>query len=554
MLVQMYVKDFVLIDNVNLEFHTGMSAFTGETGAGKSLLIDAIGILRGDRINASMVKQGKDKAVIEGVFHISDRHPSRKILEEAGYELEDDMIIIQREFNKDGKSVSRMNHRTTTVSLIKEVLLTLIDIHSQHDSQYLLNTKHHLSLFDSFCKEDELLEVVKQQYQTYQHVHKELQAALLNEYNEEDLEYLTFQIEEIDQADIKEGELEALEQEQKKMMAFEKISTNLNQVNELLHGDQGATTSIYEACRLLESIHEDDAIVEVHDELLDLYYTLDEKQAFLYSYMETLEFDEARANEISERLFLIHKIMRKYGKSVAEIASKRQEFENRVDVILHRNDYLAKQEKKEKEAYDSFLVNAKKLHAIRVTKAKELEVLIVQQLRDLHLEHAQFSVSFEEIHGNMHGIDQIEFLISMNKGEALKSLATTASGGELSRLMLGLKTIFTKLQGIETVIFDEIDTGVSGSVAFAIGKKMQELSNVTQVFCVTHLAQVAACAHHQYLVVKHQDQQSTTTTIQLLEEAMRIQQLALISSDSTSDVAIQAAKELYRKAQDIGKN
>lgn len=549
MLLQMYVKDFVLMDNVMLDFSDGMSAFTGETGAGKSLLIDAIGILRGDRINASMVKQGKEKAIIEGSFQISKQHPAYKILLDAGYELEDDIVVIQREFNRDGKSTSRMNHRTTTVSLIKEVLNSLIDIHSQHDSQYLLNTKYHLSLLDGFLHADEVKESVKSSYQNYQSITKELQSALQNDYNEEDLEYLTFQIEEIDRADLKEHELEDLENEQKRMMAFEKISTNVRQSVELLNGDAGANPSIYEACRLLESIHEDEAIIKAHDTILDLYYALEEQHSVLYDYLDTLEYDEERANEINERIFLLHKILRKYGNSYDAVMKKRIELEQKVELILHRNDYLQKQEKRQKEAYQAFLKEAQKLHELRIEKAVSLQALIVSQLQDLQLANAKFEVSFETIEGNVHGIDQVEFLISMNKGESLKPLSSTASGGELSRLMLGLKTIFTKIQGIETVIFDEIDTGVSGSVAFAIGKKMQELSQDCQVFCVTHLAQVAACAHHHYLVVKQQDDASTSTDIVTLDETQRIEQLAQIASDSTSSIAMQAAKELYDKAK-----
>lgn len=549
MLAQMFVKDFVLIDNVNLSFEEGMSAFTGETGAGKSLLIDAIGILRGDRINASMVKQGKDKAIIEGVFTIEQTHPSRKILEEAGYDVEDDTIIIQREFTKDGKSISRLNHRTTTVSLIRSVLSSLIDIHSQHDSQYLLNNKYHLTLLDNYCDHKQLQEEVKQRYTQYHQISQELAQALQQDYNEDDLEFLTFQLNEIDQAELKEGELEELEEEQKKIMAFEKISTALHQCVELLNGDQGANPSIYEACRLLENLDEDDALIAAHDKLLELYYTLDEQYQELYSYMEGMEYDEARVNELNERIFLIHKILRKYGGDVAAVLEKREELDRKIDSILHRSDFLKKQEARKKEAYDLFYEKAKQLHEQRIQKAKTLEQSIVTQLRDLHLEHAQFEVHFNQIEGNAQGIDQVEFLICMNRGEILRPLQTSASGGELSRLMLGLKTMFTKLQGIETVIFDEIDTGVSGSVALAIGRKMKQLSMDTQVFCVTHLAQVAACANHQYLVEKQTSETTTTSSIKELDDEERVKQLALIASDSLSEHALSAARELFEKAQ-----
>lgn len=550
MLIQMYVKDFVLIDQLNLTFHDGMSAFTGETGAGKSLLIDAIGILRGDRINTSMVKHGKEKAIIEGVFTINPNHPARTLLTEAGYEMEDDTIIIQREFRADGKSIARLNHRTTTVSLIRNVLSTLIDIHSQHDSQYLLNNKYHLQLLDQYCDQATLCEEVTSLYRSYQQISHDLKQALEEDYNEDDLEYLTYQLNEIDQAQLKEGELEELEDELKKLMAFEKISSSLHQCVELLNGDeQGANPNVYEACRLLEGLVEDDALVAAHEKLLETYYTLEEQYQELYAYMEQMEFDEARVNELNERIFLIRKILRKYGGDIESVLAKREELDHKIDSILHRSDFLKKQEARKQAAYRAFYEQASRLHEIRVKKAKVLEASIVTQLRDLHLANAQFQVHFEEIEGNAYGIDAVEFLISMNKGEALKPLQTTASGGELSRLMLGLKTIFTKLQGIETVIFDEIDTGVSGSVALAIGKKMKQLSQDTQVFCVTHLAQVAACANHHYLVEKHQQDASTTTSILSLDHEASIQQLALIASDSASDHALLAARELFEKAQ-----
>ncbi len=549
MLMQMYVKDFVLIDNVNLSFCDHMSAFTGETGAGKSLLIDAIGILRGDRINASLVKQGKEKAIIEGVFHISNDHLAAKLLEEAGFDIEDDTIIITREFTKDGKSVSRINHRTTTVSIIKQILSTMIDIHSQHDSQYLLNNKYHLSLLDSYCHEDALIQDVQIAYKEFHRISKQLNDALENEYNEDDLDFLTFQLNEIDEADLKEHELEELEEEQRRFMAYEKTSVALHQCMERLNGDQGANAIVYEAGRLLEGLQADEIISQSKDKLMDLYYALEDQYQILNDYMEQLEYDEERVNEISERIFLINKIIRKYGGSFTQVMKKREELEQRIDMILHRSDVIKKMEQGKQKAYDAFYEKANHLHEIRLAKAKEMETAIVEQLRDLHLEQAKFHVDIQLIEGNTHGIDQVEFLISMNRGEPLRPLANTASGGELSRLMLGLKTIFSHLQGIQTVIFDEIDTGVSGSVAFAIGRKMKQLSNHAQVFCVTHLAQVAACADHQYLVVKDQNETSTKTDIQELKEEERIIQLAKIASDSTSDHALLAAKELYEKAQ-----
>lgn len=548
MLKELYVKDFVLIDDVRLSFCEGMSAFTGETGAGKSLLIDAIALLCGDRIHSAMVKQGRDQAVIEGVFSLPKDHIAFALLQEAGFEIEEDMIIVQRTFTPDGKSSARLNYRTTTLSFLKQVMSSLIDIHSQHDNQYLLNNKYHLTLLDQYLNAGQLAQEIKRLYHDYQRISDELNAALKQDYNEDDLEYLTFQLNEINDAHVQEGELEALEAELKRFMAFEKTSAALAKCLQLLNGDHGANPAVYEAARMLEHAPEDACLMEVYEKLNELYYALEEQYQTLYDYAEQMEYDERRVNEINERIFVIRKLFRKYGGDVQTLLQKQMEIEQRIDLILHRSDYLKKQEAKQQAAYQAFYKQAQRMHELRVTKAKELEAKVVKQLHELQLPNARFVVHFTEISGNAHGMDAVEFLISMNKGEALKPLQTTASGGELSRLMLGLKTIFTTLQGIETVIFDEIDTGVSGSVAFAIGKKMQELGIQTQVFCVTHLAQVAACAKHHYLVEKHQTDNSTTTQIRELNNAQRIQELAMIASDSTSASALSAAKELYQKA------
>lgn len=548
MLKQIYVENFILIDNINLMFDDQLSAFTGETGAGKSILIDAIGILKGDRISSSMVKQNKDKALIEGIFTIDANHSVCQKLHEAGYDIEEDLLIITREFSKDGKSTSRINHRMTTVSFIKEILGSLVDIHSQHDTQYLLNNRYHLSLLDAYCKHGELLTKVKTSYQMYKECKDTLEDALQNTYNEDDLEFLTYQLNEIEAADIKEGELEELEHEQHRMMSFEKITSHLNRAIEYLDGSGGSNPALYEACRELEGFDLDETLQTAHDALLDAYYVVDEKLQELRDYIASMEYDEERNNEIQERIFLIHKMERKYG-NIKYLENKKNELNDKIDLILHRQEFIDKQEKLKKQAYDEFLSLSISLRENRKIQADQLEKDIVKQLHDLYLPNAQFHVDFKEIDGNGFGIDKVEFMISMNLGEHLKPLSATASGGELSRLMLGLKAIFTKLAGIETIIFDEIDTGVSGSVALAIGRKMKELAKDTQVFCVTHLAQVAACANYHYLVKKEQAELETRTSIHKLTNVERIEELAMISSDSLSESAMNAANELFSKAQ-----
>ncbi len=489
MLTQIYVKNFILIDEVQLSLYPHMSAFTGETGAGKSLLMDAIGILKGDRVSSDMIKQDCDKAIIEGVFEISSHSIAYKLLEEAGYDIEDGVLIVTREITREGKSTARINQRATTVSFLKQVVAYLVDIHSQHDTHYLRHASSHLMLLDRFAQNDDLLKDVKESYHLYDKLKKDFETALHQDYNEDDLEFLTFQLNEIDEASLQEGELEELEQEQKQMMSYEKNAETASSAIQLL--DDNSISSIYEAYRLLNMIQDDEIFQTLSSQLLDAYYQIDDYCSQIKKHLEDMEFDEEHFHEIQERIFLLHKIYRKYGGSYDAVKEKRDFLEEKIDSILHRQDYINKQEKKVKEAYHKYQKVCEKLHDRRIKKAKELEELILIQLKDLQLPNARFHVEINEFEGNATGMDQISFLISMNAGENLKPLQATASGGELSRFMLGLKTVFTSLTGIDTVIFDEIDTGVSGSVAFSIGKKMAQLGQNTQVFCVTHLANVS---------------------------------------------------------------
>lgn len=547
MLTRIFVKNFVLFDQVELDFQSHMSAFTGETGAGKSLLIDAINILKGERVSSSLIKEHQEKAVIEGVFELRKQHPIYEKLDQYGIDASDGVLVVSREILKDGKSTARVNHRVVTLTLMKDLMKELIDIHSQHDTYSLLNSKYHLQLLDDFCQVDELKKEVNESFQTYHAYQKELEIALHQDYNEDDLEFLTFQFNEIEQANIKPEELETLEQEQKHMQNYEKINEHVNSACECLEGSTGALAPLYSAYKELQGL-EEPFWQECSQKLLDYYYEIDEIQTSMRKEISQMEFDEARFHEISERIFFLHKILRKYGPTFEQVEKKKAELEHHIDMILHRQDYIKKQEEKVKQAYDGFMKKAEQLHEVRVSKAKELSSLVEEQLHDLALEHARFSVQFETHDGNADGIDRVQFYGSMNAAMSPRPLANVASGGELSRLMLGLKTVFSKGQSSDTIIFDEIDTGVSGRIALAIGRKMKQIAQTAQVFCVTHLAQVAACADQHYCVEKQQKEQ-VSTTIRLLTKEETIEQLAMIASGSHSDHAIKAAEELYDLAQ-----
>ena len=548
MLKSLYIKNYILIDELRLDFKSGFSVFTGETGAGKSILIDAIGLLMGDRFSSDLIRHGNDKAVLEAVFY-SDNKMIHQLLLNYGIELDSDELIISRELTRDGRSVNRLNNRSIAINILKELSVFLIDIHSQNDTQYLLNNKYHLNLLDEYNPDSNLLSSVKTLFQEYDSIRKELNHKEKTEYNPDDLEFLEFQINEINQANLVEGEDVELESKQKMMMSFEKISTRLKNAIDIFDENDGVSIKFHDALKQLHYIDELDDVKRVNEELNDLYYVLNDKIAELKHSFNSLSFDEDSLNAIQDRLFLINRLKKKYGKSISDIYAFRDQLVERVNMIENRQEVIDKLREHLNRAYDAFYKKAIQLSDYRKSQAKVLKMAIIKEIRDLYLDKAQFEIEFKESEPSSNGVDSVEFLISMNPGENLKPLIKVASGGELSRLMLGMKVIFNKLQKIETVIFDEIDSGVSGRVATAIGQKMSNLSKSAQVFSVTHLGQVAACSHSHYYVSKKQLKDITETNIVELDKQGRINELSMISSGTLNPASIKAAEELFEANQ-----
>jgi DNA repair protein RecN (Recombination protein N) len=548
MLRSLYLKNFVLIDEANLDFTEGFSVFTGETGAGKSILIDAIGLLCGDRLTVDTIRKSADKMIVEGAFEIRSEI-ARKILDDNGFS-DDEVTVISRELTLEGKSVNRCNGRIVPVSFLRELGPAMVDIHSQHDTQYLLNVKYHRTLLDQFGRHDELMATTAATYKAYDRLQKEYDELSQTSLNPDDLGFLRYQIDEIDGAELMIGEDEALETQQKTMMAFEKISSRLNTAIEYLEDDGGILTKFYEVQKLVEGIKEMEEVQAISKDLDEIYYALQDKSETLKEIHGRLYFDEGELNRIQDRLFLITKLKRKYGRKITDILDRRTEFQQKIDRIENRAEVLDRLQKQIDEAKLAFLQQASMLREARTADASKLCVDIKKQLDSLSLTNAEFQIILSEANPSVYGIDNVEFLVSMNKGEDPKPLVKVASGGELSRLMLGLKVIFSRLQGIETVIFDEIDSGVSGRVASAIGIKMHDLSKGAQVFAVTHLGQVAACGDAHYLVAKNSDALRTHTLITRLDMEGRIDALAAIASGTMSETARQAARELLQHHQE----
>lgn len=543
MIRNLYIRNFVLISELNLEFENGFSSFTGETGAGKSVMIDAISLLAAERASSSFVMKGKDRAIIEGTFDLADDPHALNVLREAGFECED-LVTFTREIQSSGKSSARIDHRIVPLSLLKDVLSNQIDIHGQRDNAYLLNVASHEHLLDEFLNDGAALNEVKRTYRIYEKLKNERDDALRETYNENDLEFLSYQIDEIRNADLSEEEEEELIEKEKQFKAVRSSLEKLNAAFTIY--DESISSDLYELKKAVSMIsgEKPEAIAET---ISDSYFAINDAMEQLRDYYSAYDMSEEDINALEERLFEYQRLKRKYGRSVKAVLEKAAEMEAQVEMITHRSEYLERKNKEVDKAYQDYLKHAKQLSAIRHKGKTELDEMIRKNLKDLMLENARFQTDLKERPASLTGIDRVEFLISMNKGEDLKPLASVASGGELSRLMLGLKEIFTKLQGIRTVIFDEIDTGVSGPVATAIGRKMRSLSADTQVFAVTHLAQVAACAAYHYRVSKSDDDTNTRTSVHRMNDEEFVRELALIASGEITSSSLAAARELMER-------
>lgn len=547
MLRNLYVKNFILIDELNLEFNDGYSVFTGETGAGKSLLVDALMVLSGSRFSPSFIQTGADKSLIEATFEIDKTKETSDFLKNAGFELDDDILIISREIVKDGKSTSRLNNRITTLGFIKELMVRYLDINNQNDSQYLLNNSFHLSLLDAYVNDEILKQKVYDRYHEYKKLKDELNLVLSDKYNENDLEFLNFEKKEIDDLSLEPNEYEELIKKQRDMANFEKDSESINSAMNLL--EKSDSENIYEAAKSLKNV-DSESMKSLSEKLFDIYYQLDDRRNDLQEYISNIDFDETAFNELQSRIYYVEKVLRKYGGSYSKMSEHYSEIENKINLINNRQNYIDSHEKAIKASYQAFEEEAIRLHNKRKKGSEELKVAVERELSDLHLENSTFEVYFQDT-ANENGIDKIEFLISMNVGENPRPLNKVASGGELSRLLLGLKTVFINLQSIDTIIFDEIDAGVSGSVAFSIGHKMKLISNSTQVLSVTHLAPVAAFADSHYRVSKIEKNGHTNTIIKKLDNNEIIEELASISTGTISNESKEAAKELLNRAKAV---
>lgn len=541
MIEQLSVKDYVLFKSCIIDFKNGMSVITGETGAGKSLLIDAIGYLSGDRIKSNVIRNGKDKAILSMVLTSNEK--VNAILEENGFEV-DDQVIISRTVLNNNKSTVRINQQITTLSFVRKIVNLLVDIHSQMDTYRLMDTSVQMELLDSYAKTMGLKASVNEAYVKYSNVLHELETIKSEEFSDAELEFLTAQLEEIENANVQENELDALNDQIHEATSWYKNSEDLSSCLYGIDKENGALDSLY---TLYKQASKSPILNDYEESFKNLYYSLQSVDEELKHMRDTHSNDSLDLNSLQSRQYLIKKLYRKYGGSYTSLMESKKSITDKIDRIIHRQDVFDKLEKEKEESFTLYMKLANALSLKRKEVFSQLESKVMEHCKDLMLENARFMISCMEKKPSNNGIDDIEFLVSMNPGQDFSSLSASASGGELSRLMLALKVVFQASNGIETIIFDEIDTGVSGKVALAMGAKMKALSKNYQVLCITHLASVAVYANTHYLVNKKTSASETITSVQELDQDKTIQELAVMTSGEASQKAKESMQDLWVK-------
>lgn len=543
MIEQLMVKDYILFDYALVDFTHGMHVITGETGAGKSLLIDAIGYLSGKRINGNIVRKGKDKAILQMVCSTSSPKISQ-MLEENGFEVEDS-ILITRTVQANQKSTIRINQQITTLSFVRELVSYMIDMHSQMDTYQLMQPSVQLDLLDALAQTKDLREEVAQQYTTLKAIEKEYHTCKNESLSDDELDYLTAQLNRIDELNIQEGELESLQEKVKICAEMEKNTELFSQSIYQLNKENGLMDTCYD---LSKELSKTNFTSEIANQLMDIYYRFDEIKENLQEQLNQFDQSSESIDEMESRIYTIKAMYKRYGGSFSSLMEAKANLEKKIERFLSREHILAEMEtnlSKARKAYDQL---AEELSQKRKAIFSSVEQQVNQHCHDLMLEHADFHISSQEKEASKDGKDAIEFLISMNPGQPLVPLKDSASGGELSRLMLALRVVFQAQQGVDTIIFDEIDTGVSGKVAFAMGHKMHTLAQHYQVLCITHLASVACFGDRHYCVQKTSEDGSTQTSIHLLNEKETLEELAVMSSGQVNQASLQAAQELKDRA------
>ena len=540
MISTMHIKNIGIIEDLDIDLNRGLNVLTGETGAGKTLIIDSLEIISGGRFSKEMIRKGATNSFVELCMY-----------EPKSEKAEDGNIIVSREININGKNMCKINGRMVTVNELKDFMKEFIEIHGQNDNQSLLDNKKHLEYLDNYSGSE--LQKLKEEYKNYYIEYKSVLKSLKENFGDEKekqrkIDLLQYQINEIKEADLKLNEEDELEEQRKYMQNFEKISDSLNTANDLI--EENGIDNISMAIRALEKIETIDMKYEkVSNNLKNIYYELQEIARDISSYKENTYFDEAKRDFIEERLDLIHSLKRKYGNSVKEILEYKEEIEKELEKIENLEEYNKKLRDRRDKLEEKLNILAKNMHEIRIKSSNKLICDINKELEDLEMKNAKINIKVEYIDKEFfnEGKDKVTFYIITNVGEDEKELSKIASGGEMSRIMLAIKKVLAEFDNTSVLVFDEIDTGISGKAANSVAKKLKAISNKHQVLCISHLPNIAAMADYNYFISKNVTKDRTKTKIKLLEETEVIEEIARISSGEVNEVTLKYAKELRNK-------
>lgn len=558
MLQSLHVKNLALIDEIEVEFAEGLNILTGETGAGKSIILGSVNLALGGRYTKDLIRQGENYALVELVFTVTEK--SRlKALEKLCIYPEDGLLILSRKL-MDGRSVSRINGETVTIATLKEVAAILIDIHGQHEHQSLLYKKNHLAILDAFAKEaGEWKKKVADSYREYCRLEKELKEADKDEAERaKEISFLEFEIDEIENAGITAAECQSVEEDYRRMMQGKRIAENLEEAYLYTAGEGGisAAEAIGRAVRAAAVAAEhDDKSRELYEQLVEVENLIGDSGRELRCYLDSLSFEPEQFYETESRLNQINHLKVKYGDSAEAILQHKADDEERLLILKNYDEYLNELKGKLKKSEERLQKECEGLSKIRKKEAKLLQAKIAEGLQDLNFLDVCFEIRFSKTSGyTVEGTDEVEFMISMNPGEPTRPLATVASGGELSRIMLAIKAVMADKDEIETLIFDEIDVGISGRTAQKVSEKMCLIGRKHQVICITHLAQIAAMADTHYLIEKRVEDQMTKTKIRQLDGEESVQELGrILGGAKITDAVLKNAREMKILASGLKK-
>jgi len=549
MLRELRLNNLAIIKKLDLEFNDKFIALTGETGAGKSIILNGISLLIGERSHTDMIRNGAQSLFAEGVFELNENQKKR--LNELGFEIEDDELIITRYFDRNAKSKITVNGSRMTLSRLKELMVNIIDLVGQHEHQFLLNSEYHLHLLDRFL--DDEGKILSRRIRENVNKIKKLNLQIGNIEEEktriaEKKDILEFQLNEINSLELKENEDNELEEEYKILFNAGKINEKLEETSQFLkEGEFSILTALGRAKRNLEQLSDlSESYNELYEKIESVLYEVEEISYSVDNFAGDVEIDDKKLEKIVERIDNINKLKLKYGSTIAEILQYRDKIEKDLSLVNFENEELENLKTEKNKLVGQYFQDSEKLSEIRMKIAENLQNTVDVQLDDLNMENAKFKVEIRKTQEiTMHGTDNAEFMIATNVGETFKPLAKIASGGEISRIMLALKTVFSAVDNISVLIFDEIDTGISGETVRRVAEKLRELSRNTQIICVTHSPQIAGRAQQQFFIKKEIENNFTETKVHELNTEERIREIArIISGDNLTEASINHAKEI----------